>query len=77
MKTFNVTLTRTAYENVVLEVKASSLGAAEDKINQVLDGPTRVSIDTLCELRGVRYLTTDLNGDDESSWEILDTEEAP
>jgi hypothetical protein len=66
-----VVVSRTASENVELLVEAASQDEAEELIGDALDSTTRVGIEDLTKLEGVKVATHDFCGDDESSWEVV------
>ena len=71
-----VTITRSAYQNLILEVNATDPDEAEEKIREICDALTRPSYVPGGKWQGYKVLEDDFIEDEESSWEVLDTEKA-
>lgn len=70
MQGFKVIVTRSAVETAVLVVQANSQEWADMLISRKLDGPTRIDLNDLTSLPGVKLEGVSCSGDDESSWEV-------
>lgn len=71
MPEFFVHITRSASHDVVLSVAAKDQDAAEKLIGSALDQQHRVGLDEITALQGVKVISDECCGDDESSWEVL------
>jgi hypothetical protein len=71
LKSFELAITRSAYETVYLNVKAKTEDDAVDRIEKLLNRAKRVTLDDVTKLRGVKVVDSDCNGDEESTWELI------
>lgn len=67
---FEVIITRSASQTVVLRVDAQSQEAAEDAIHSMLGQSHRVTLEEIRE-SGYHVVEDDFYPDDESSWEVM------
>lgn len=70
MPKFDVLITRSAVETVVLHVEAASELSAEELVMDALGQPHRVTLDEIKAVKNITVASVEINGDEESSWEV-------